>query len=867
MDNMKKVSHSSYHDGVLLRMGLNDNKAGMQGLDKEKINKIIMEATKGSRFYENELKKDQQVNQRIEKMMQLKEKITAQQLLKAQLQVDKLVVELEQSRNLSSTIVHIDMDAFYAAVEMRDNPELKEKPIAVGSMSMLSTSNYHARRFGVRAAMPGFIAKRLCPHLTIVPLNFEKYGKVSKEVREILAEYDPNFMPMGLDEAYLNITEHLKERLNWPEDRRRFFFNTESTTGIDKDGTNVSAKFNEGAVSSSPVLFEDSIPLMDDNLEQRGLSVENSVVFGTSAEEVVKEIRFRIEQKTQLTASAGIAPNTMLAKMCSDRNKPNGQYRISPERLAVLDFLKDLPIRKVPGIGKVTEKMLKALGIVTCSELYQQRALLSLLFSEVSWRNFLDISLGLGSTHLEKDGERKSMSTERTFSEINTAEDQYSLCRELCRDLAQELQKEGLKGKTVTLKLKNVNFEVKTRASTVLSSVSTEEEIFSVAKDLLGTEIDSVAPHPLRIRLMGVRVSGFLTEEEKKYQQKSITSFLKSGKEIGFLRLQPEKSNQEYFTKNSEASHRGSFFDQKRAARLLNNENVSPNESRGTQLFHEKSSANFVEETKKVTDLQNSNVSKIFTCPVCFEKQSSNNLEELNRHIDECLNGICVKDTGEIPKNDSSRENTPNFLPQFEKEYFDECQKNKTDQLVQTDQSASVSDSSTNNSTEKFGQIIPDEPPRERQPSNLSDIARNVCMKQCLFPKRKSQDNEDLFDKTEHTKGTSSSCFFEAKEDSILVCPVCNSEQKTTNLVSFNRHVDVCLNKGLIQELTEKEDFPTKTYNMENSNRVFSGGLSKGQQCTNPSQGTKRSGLAASQSVSKKAKSNNSKHTIKMFFK
>ncbi|NXO76443.1 POLK polymerase, partial [Sitta europaea] len=868
MDDTKKVANSSCSDGVLLRMGLNDNKAGMQGLDKEKINKIIMEATKVDRlkgYFSFQMQMVDSSLQSITVYEMLKERLVVFQLLVYSVQVDKLVIELEQSRNLSSTIVHIDMDAFYAAVEMRDNPELKEKPIAVGSMSMLSTSNYHARRFGVRAAMPGFIAKRLCPHLTIVPLNFEKYGKVSKEVREILAEYDPNFMPMGLDEAYLNITQHLEERLNWPEEKRRFFLNRESTTGI--DSVNMSAKFNEGEVSSSPVLFEDNTSLMDDNLEQRGLSVENSVVFGTSAEEVVKEIRFRIEQKTQLTASAGIAPNTMLAKMCSDRNKPNGQYRISPERLVVLDFLKDLPIRKVPGIGKVTEKMLKALGIVTCSELYQQRALLSLLFSEVSWRNFLDISLGLGSTHLEKDGERKSMSTERTFSEINTAEDQYSLCRELCRDLAQELQKEGLKGKTVTLKLKNVNFEVKTRASTVLSSVSTEEEIFTVAKDLLGTEIDSVAPHPLRIRLMGVRVSGFLTEEEKKYQQKSITSFLKSGKEIGFLRLQPEKSNQEYFAKNSEAHHRGSFFDQKRAARQLNSENVFPNESRGKQLFHEnKSSANFVEETKKVTDLQNLNFCKIFTCPVCFEKQSSNNLEELNRHIDECLSGMCVKDTVEILENDSSRENTPNFLPQFKNEYVDKCQKDKPDQLAGTDQSASVHDNSTNNSTGKFGQIIPDKSPRKRQPSNLSDIARNVCMKQCLFPKRISQDNEDHFDKTEHTEGTSSSCFFEAEQDSVLVCPVCNTEQKTTSLVSFNRHVDVCLNKGLIQELTEKEDFP-KTSNMENSNRVFSGGLSKGRQCTNPSQGTKRSGLTASQSVPKKAKSSNSKHTIEMFFK
>ncbi|XP_061875433.1 DNA polymerase kappa isoform X2 [Colius striatus] len=820
MDDVKKVCNSSCNDGVLLRMGLNDNKAGMEGLDKEKINKIIMEATK----------------------------------------VDKLVVELEQSRNLSSTIVHIDMDAFYAAVEMRDNPELKGKPIAVGSMSMLSTSNYHARRYGVRAAMPGFIAKKLCPHLTIVPLNFEKYGKVSKEVREILAEYDHNFMPMGLDEAYLNITEHLEERLNWPEEKRRFFFYTESTTEKDKYYKNISAKFNESGYSSSPVLFEDNTPLMGDHAKQRDPSAENSVVFGTSAEEVVKEIRFRIEQKTQLTASAGIAPNTMLAKMCSDRNKPNGQCRISPERQAVLDFLQDLPIRKVPGIGKVTEKMLKALGIVTCSQLYQQRALLSLLFSEASWRNFLAISLGLGSTHLEKDGERKSMSTERTFNEINTAEDQYSLCRELCRDLAQELQKHGLKGKTVTLKLKNVNFEVKTRASTVLSSVSTEEEIFTVAKDLLGTEIDSLAPYPLRIRLMGVRVSGFLSEEEKKYQQKSITSFLKSGKEISFLRLQTGKPNQEYFTKNSDGSPRGSFFDKKRAARQLNIENLPTNETVSKQLsYDDKSSANFVEETKKATDFQNSGVCKIFTCPVCFEEQSSNNLEELNRHIDDCLSGTVVKDTVEILKSDNSRENTLNFLSEFKNENADQCQKNKTDQ---SDQSASTSDNSTCNSTEKFTRIILDKPHRERQPSNLCDIARNVCMKQCLLPRTFPQDHEHHFEKTERTEETSSSCFFEAKKDGILVCPVCNSEQKTTSLMLFNRHVDVCLNKGLIQELTEKKDFPTNT---ENSNRV--GGLSRGQQCTKPSQGTKRSGLTTSQSVSKKAKSSNSKHTIEMFFK
>lgn len=256
MDKIKEKC-DSYKDDLLLRMGLNDNKAGMEGLDKEKINKIIMEATKGSRFYGNELKKEKQVNQRIENMMQQKAQITSQQLRKAQLQVDRFAMELEQSRNLSNTIVHIDMDAFYAAVEMRDNPELKDKPIAVGSMSMLSTSNYHARRFGVRAAMPGFIAKRLCPQLTIVPPNFDKYRAVSKEVKEILADYDPNFMAMSLDEAYLNITKHLEERQNWPEDKRKYFIKMGSSVENDNPGKEVN-KLSEHKRSISPLLFEES---------------------------------------------------------------------------------------------------------------------------------------------------------------------------------------------------------------------------------------------------------------------------------------------------------------------------------------------------------------------------------------------------------------------------------------------------------------------------------------------------------------------------------------------------------------------------------------------------------------------------------
>uniref|UniRef100_A0A674NSH3 DNA polymerase kappa n=1 Tax=Takifugu rubripes TaxID=31033 RepID=A0A674NSH3_TAKRU len=425
-----------YMEEKNIKMALNDNKAGMEGLDRDKINKIIMESSKGSKFYENEVKREQQVNQRIDKMMLQKEQITEQHLKKAQAQVARMVVELEKRRDLTRVIVHVDMDAFYAAVEMRDCPELKDKPMAVGSMSMLSTSNYHARKYGVRAAMPGFIAKKLCPNLVIVPTNFDKYRAVSSEIREIFADYDPNFMPMSLDEAYLDFTEHLEKRQSWPDSLRTHHYRA----------------------SSNP---------------------------------------------------KGIAPNMMLAKVCSDKNKPNGQYRLPSTREAVMEFVCNLPVRKVSGIGKVSEKLLNALGISSCSHLGQKMALLSLLFSETAWHHFLQVSLGLGSAFIPRHEERKSMSTERTFKEMSAAEEQLSLCRELCEDLANDLKKEGLKGKTVTLKLKNVNFEVKTRALTLSYPVATADEIFAVAKDLLKTERDNESPQPLRLRLMGNQIKQF----------------------------------------------------------------------------------------------------------------------------------------------------------------------------------------------------------------------------------------------------------------------------------------------------------------------------------------------------------------------
>lgn len=119
---------------------------------------------------------------------------------------DERISELELTRDLSQTVVHIDCDAFYAAVEELDRPELKDVPMAVGK-GVLTTCNYHARKFGCRSGMAGFVAMKLCPQLICLPLNFEKYTAKAQEVRAILAVYDPRFESASIDEAYLNITK------------------------------------------------------------------------------------------------------------------------------------------------------------------------------------------------------------------------------------------------------------------------------------------------------------------------------------------------------------------------------------------------------------------------------------------------------------------------------------------------------------------------------------------------------------------------------------------------------------------------------------------------------------------------------------
>ena len=200
-------------------------------------------------------------------------------------------------------IIHCDCDCFYAAVEMRDDPSLRDLPIAIGGKSdrrgVVATCNYRAREYGVRSAMPTGQALKLCPDLVVVPGTMAKYREAAQQIRQIFYRYTDKVEPLSLDEAYLDVT---------------------------------------------------------DCTECQG-----------SATLIAQEIREVIAREVGVTASAGIAPNKFLAKVASDLNKPDGQYVITPPEIDA--FVETLKVKRISGVGKVTNEKLRRLGIETCGDL------------------------------------------------------------------------------------------------------------------------------------------------------------------------------------------------------------------------------------------------------------------------------------------------------------------------------------------------------------------------------------------------------------------------------------------------------------------------------------------------------------------
>ncbi|NVK54995.1 MAG: DNA polymerase IV [Alteromonadaceae bacterium] len=248
-------------------------------------------------------------------------------------------------------IIHVDMDCFYAAVEMRDNPSLRNIPIAVGGSAdrrgVIATCNYAARRFGVRSAMATAYALKLCPDLKLVKGRMALYQQESNKLRAIFADYTDLIEPLSLDEAFLDVTQ--------------------------------------------------------------------SDLYQGSATRIAEEIRYRIANELNLTASAGVAPCKFVAKVASDENKPNGLCVITPDKLD--EFVRQLPLKKIPGVGAVTVQKLQQLGLQTCDDVrrYPQTELQKRFgkFGQVLW----DRAHGIDERPVQINRVRKSVGVERTLSD------------------------------------------------------------------------------------------------------------------------------------------------------------------------------------------------------------------------------------------------------------------------------------------------------------------------------------------------------------------------------------------------------------------------------------------------------------------
>lgn len=455
-------------------------KAGMSGIDKEKINEIIHEASKGSLFYKKQAQRQAEIHKSIERMLNKVKNATPMQVANAKVTCDKLLEELEKQRAFNRIIVHFDLDMFFAAVEIRDNPQLADKPIAVGGDSMVSTSNYIARRYGVRAAMPGFIARKLCPELLLIKPNGFKYRQASNEVFSVLENYDPELASMSLDEAYLDLTEYVKNTL-------------------DRDGLN-SEEFYDGTLAKD---------------------------WWSRAYEVVTEIREKIHEKTKLTCSAGISCNTLLAKISTDVKKPNGQFMVQGYPDEVNKFIMNTPVEKVSGIGKVSAQFLSALEIKTCGDIYSKRHYLPLVFYDINVKFYLRVALGDGSTCIRSDEQRKSKSVERTFSPIKDTlillDKLDNICEELC---TRYLKPYRIRGRTVTIKLKRNTFTTTTRSYSLLVPTNDKLVIYSTSKNLLLAEVAN-EPSEISYRLLGVKLSN-LADDGVTTNQLTIDSMLRN---------------------------------------------------------------------------------------------------------------------------------------------------------------------------------------------------------------------------------------------------------------------------------------------------------------------------------------------------
>ena len=322
-------------------------------------------------------------------------------------------------RERQRKIIHIDMDAFFASVEQRDNPELRGKPVAVGGSrerGVVAAASYEARKFGVRSAMPSVTAKRRCPELIFVTPRFDVYKAVSLQIREIFAEYTPIIEPLSLDEAYLDVTENLK--------------------GI------------------------------------------------ASATEIAEDIRAKIRQETNLTASAGVSYNKFLAKLASDQNKPDGLFVITPKMGAA--FVEKLPVEKFHGVGPATTAKMNRLGIATGLDLRVQTLPFLQQHFGKSGPYYYWIARGVDERPVRADRVRKSIGAENTFaSDLHTFEPMRDALEPIIAKVWRHCQATGIRGRTVTLKVKFADFQQITRSKSFGDAIDSLADLERLSLGLL----------------------------------------------------------------------------------------------------------------------------------------------------------------------------------------------------------------------------------------------------------------------------------------------------------------------------------------------------------------------------------------------
>ena len=341
-------------------------------------------------------------------------------------------------------IIHVDMDAFYASVEQRDDPALRGKPVVVawrGARSVVCAASYEARRFGIRSAMPAARAERLCPDAIFVPPDFARYRAVSKQVRAILLRHTDLVEPLSLDEAYLDVSE---SKLGLP-----------------------------------------------------------------SATAIAVAIRASIHEETALTASAGVAPNKFLAKIASDWNKPNGLFVLRPHEVEA--FLVPLLVGRLPGVGKVMESRLAALGISTVGALGQLPLSELMRHFGNHGRRLYELARGIDEHPVCANQPTQSISTEDTFESDLPLEALAPHIERLAEKTWTAAARERTRtARTVVLKLKTSDFRILTRSLTPARPPASAAELAQIALDLRDRVL---LPPSTRYRLAGVGLGRFADNE------------------------------------------------------------------------------------------------------------------------------------------------------------------------------------------------------------------------------------------------------------------------------------------------------------------------------------------------------------------